>query len=387
MTFSGVLNTIIMLGAIQGFIAGGLLFWGARNRKANRFLAIMLWLFSLASLELRMYQESFLYTTTIGGFIDAFIPRMIIMPIGPLLYFYIRASVEPGFRWEKKYRKHFYSVVLDLMPHMVAIIYVCGIVIGFVKKAIPLGYYTDVYNIYVDIPRWLSLTLYVWWSAKYLAANKPSQASPSNTANSNSISFRWLQQFVRLFLVMQVIWFLYLIPYVIPAWSDKLLNAVSWYPVYIPLAILIYWVGIKALVVTYNVPLLQAKNTARTQPLPADTVAQSLEILKKAMEQEKLYLDPALSLSSLSQHMGIAPKNISAILNQHLQTNFNEFVNTYRVREFQRRVLLPDFQHFNITSIAFDCGFNSQATFQRTFKQMTGMSPTEYRKSANSQPQ
>lgn len=380
----GVLKTIITLGAVQGFIAGSLLFWGKRNRKANRILAVMLWLFSLACLDLRLFQESILYTTTLGGFIDAFIPLMIIMPLGPLLYFYIRASLEPDFRLQKQHRKYFYSTLLDILPQLAAIIYVTGIYTGLVKKAIPLGYYIDEYNMYVDIPRWLSLTIYVGLSARYLAAHAAPAAElvpqQREDATGKTITIRWLRQFIRAFFVLQLLWFLYLVPYVIPKYSNKLLDLVDWYPIFIPLAILIYWLGIKALKVTYTLPVgkkIIGNNTA----LPADTVEHTIASLKKAMEQDTLYLDPSLNLNLLSRHTGIAPKTISAVLNQHLHTSFNEFVNEYRIREFKKRVVEANLQHLTITGIAFDCGFNSQATFQRTFKQLTGMSPTEYRKS------
>ncbi|AXY73372.1 AraC family transcriptional regulator [Paraflavitalea soli] len=373
-SFVSVLKTIITLGAVQGIIAGVLLFWGKRNRKANRILAVMLWLFSLACLDLRMNQESILYSSTLGGMIDAFIPFMIIMPLGPLLYFYIRASLEPDFRLQKQHRKHFYTALLDILPQLAAIIYITGIIMGIVKKSIPLGYYIDVYNNYVDIPRWLSLTIYLWLSARYLGA------SSAGGKVENATLLRWLRQFVRVFLAFQLIWFIYLIPYVIPRYSNKLLDLVEWYPVFIPLAILIYWLGIKALMVTYALPLAGKKSAPGTA-LAADTVEHTIATLKKAMERETLYLDPALNLTLLSQHTGIAPKTISAVLNQHFHTSLNEFVNEYRIRAFQKRLLEADLQKLTITGIAFDCGFNSQATFQRAFKQITGMSPSEYRKS------
>jgi AraC-like DNA-binding protein len=373
---TSVLKTIITLGAVQGIIAGGLLFWGKRYRKANRILAVALWIFSLACLDLRMNQEKILYSSTLGGLIDAFIPLMIIMPLGPLLYFYIRASLEPEFQLQKQHRKHFLTTLLDILPQLAAIVYITGIISGLVKKAIPLGYYIDVYNNYVDIPRWLSLTIYVGLSARYLAA-----ASAAGKVE-NAAMLRWLRQFVRVFLAFLLLWFIYLVPYVIPKYSNKLLDLVGWYPIFIPLAILIYWLGIKALMVTYTLPLMGKKSTGSTA-LPADTVEHTITTLRKAMEQEALYLDPALNLTLLSQHTGIAPKTISAVLNQHLHTSLNEFVNEYRIREFKKRLLEADLQILTITGIAFDCGFNSQATFQRAFKQVTGMSPSEYRKSAS----
>jgi len=372
---TSVLKTIITLGAVQGIIAGILLFWGKRNRKPNRILAVTLWLFSLACLDLRMNQEAILYSSTLGGMIDAFIPLMIIMPLGPLLYFYIRASLEPDFRLQKQHRRHFFTTLLDILPQLAAIIYISGIMLGLIKRAIPLGYYIDVYNQYVDIPRWLSLTIYLGLSARYLAA------ASATIKVENTAMLRWLRQFVRVFLAFQLVWFIYLIPYEIPKYTNKLLDLVDWYPVFIPLAIFIYWLGIKALIVTYSLPLIGKKSVGSTA-LPTDTVEHTIAALKKAMEQEGRYLDSALNLTLLSQHTGIPPKTISAVLNQHLHTSLNEFINEYRIREFKRRLLEADLQILTITGIAFDCGFNSQATFQRAFKQVTGMSPSEYRKSA-----
>jgi AraC-like DNA-binding protein len=69
------------------------------------------------------------------------------------------------------------------------------------------------------------------------------------------------------------------------------------------------------------------------------------------------------------------------VLNQHLQKSFNEYINEHRIAEFKMKFLGLDFDHFTITGLALACGFNSQATFQRAFKESTGLSPSEFRKS------
>jgi len=100
------------------------------------------------------------------------------------------------------------------------------------------------------------------------------------------------------------------------------------------------------------------------------------------MKEDKIYLNPNLNLATLSEKTGIAPKTISAVLNQHLQKSFNEFVNGYRVNEFKEKIVQPEMNNLTIAGIAFECGFNSQATFQRTFKELTGQSPSDFRKTA-----
>ncbi len=96
------------------------------------------------------------------------------------------------------------------------------------------------------------------------------------------------------------------------------------------------------------------------------------------MEEDKLYLEPSLNLQSVSTHTSIAQKTISYILNNYQNKSFNEFVNEYRIQEVKKRLLEKGKDHLTIYGMALDCGFNSQATFQRAFKSVTGVSPKEY---------
>lgn len=102
------------------------------------------------------------------------------------------------------------------------------------------------------------------------------------------------------------------------------------------------------------------------------------ELLCVTMEADKLYLDPDLNQQKFSVHVGIQPKIISTILNSVYQGNFNDFVNTYRVKEVQRRLDEQSHRHLTISAIAFESGFNSNATFQRVFRNKVGTSPSAY---------
>ena len=101
-------------------------------------------------------------------------------------------------------------------------------------------------------------------------------------------------------------------------------------------------------------------------------------LIKNAMEQSKLFLDPELNLSKLSAHTSIPAKQISAILNQYHGTNFNDFINGYRVAQVSLLMLDPSSRNLTISSLAMDAGFNSHATFQRAFKKHTGISPRQF---------
>ena len=65
-------------------------------------------------------------------------------------------------------------------------------------------------------------------------------------------------------------------------------------------------------------------------------------------------------------------------MNQYENKGFNEFVNTYRIEEVKKYLLQNDFSNLTISGMALEAGFNSQATFQRVFKKLEGMTPTEF---------
>jgi AraC-like DNA-binding protein len=102
-------------------------------------------------------------------------------------------------------------------------------------------------------------------------------------------------------------------------------------------------------------------------------------LLKKAMEEDEIYLNPDLNLQLLAVHTGIPAKTISAVINRHLNKSFNEFVNEYRILAFKEKVQQPEMGNLTFAGIATECGFSSQATFQRSFKQITGLSPSAFK--------
>ena len=167
--FSGFLETLILLGSLQGFIISAVLFMSRNSRQSNRILAILIFLMSLASFNLYMTGSTWYSHSPIIIFLSNFIPMIIIMPMGPLIYFYVRSFSDPAFEFKKKYRIHFYPVLIDLVPYLTAIFYVTGLIFKLLpKNDAPWGQFIDQYDVYSDIPRWLSISIYLWVANKYL---------------------------------------------------------------------------------------------------------------------------------------------------------------------------------------------------------------------------
>ncbi|MFP4365581.1 MAG: helix-turn-helix domain-containing protein [Bacteroidales bacterium] len=138
------------------------------------------------------------------------------------------------------------------------------------------------------------------------------------------------------------------------------------------------------LFVTTNVALDLEK--ASEQPQSPTTLEKREEEfihhLLDHMKNKKPYLDADLNLAALASETGVSPEFLSGILNGHLNRNFFDFINSYRVEEFKTQVRNPANDKLSIIGIAWDCGFNSKATFNRVFRKATGLTPGEYRKQA-----
>lgn len=98
------------------------------------------------------------------------------------------------------------------------------------------------------------------------------------------------------------------------------------------------------------------------------------------METVKPYLDPNFMISMLSDAVSIPVYHISQTINNRFQKNFNEFINSYRIDEAQRKLSDPGHSQTPILHIAYEVGFNSKSTFNNAFKKNTNMTPTQYRK-------
>ena len=104
-------------------------------------------------------------------------------------------------------------------------------------------------------------------------------------------------------------------------------------------------------------------------------------MLENIMTERKLFLNQSLSLNDLTNETNLPPHQLSKIIHHDFGMNFFEFVNRYRVSYFKEIVNLPQFQHYTILAIGFECGFNSKASFNRIFKEYTGLTPGEFKKS------
>jgi AraC-like DNA-binding protein len=110
--------------------------------------------------------------------------------------------------------------------------------------------------------------------------------------------------------------------------------------------------------------------------LSAEQARRLASKIESAMNNDALYLDPNLSLSKLSKHIGASANLVSQTLNEQMGETFFDYVNRRRIK-----AAMPSITNGRETmlEIALAAGFNSRSTFYKAFKRLTGSTPRKYR--------
>jgi len=112
-----------------------------------------------------------------------------------------------------------------------------------------------------------------------------------------------------------------------------------------------------------------------------------LSNLNRVMQHQRPYLEPELNIDSLAALAGTNRHHLSQVINDRLQKNFYDYLNGYRVKAAKQQLGNPGNDHLKIAAIAYDSGFNSLSTFNEVFKKMTGQTPSEFRRLAQTERQ
>jgi AraC-like DNA-binding protein len=150
--------------------------------------------------------------------------------------------------------------------------------------------------------------------------------------------------------------------------------------------ILIGYLGLKQKVIFSTADFEESIGSSRPltkyagSRLTESEAKQYAEKLSEYMKSSRPYLNPELTLSHLAGDLGISSHFLSQVINEKFELNFFDFINGYRVEEFKERTFDPRYSNFSLLGIALECGFNSKSAFNRIFKQKTGLTPSQFKR-------
>ena len=363
------IQTLLLLGILQGAIFGVLIFRKGSPGKSSYFLA--LFLFSIAfSLATSLVLDFGLYN---------YFPELHWLPLsasfwlGPSFYFYVKFYTNPEARFRKLNFWHFSPIIFNYFHS------IYHLVLSRANPYPKLHNFTEALEVYGTI----SMLIYFTFAFKFVS--KYQKNILNQVSNTDYYTLKWIQHLfiavgisLLFTLAFILIDFQILFDFTREFQDSKIFKYDDFLK--ICFVITIYWVSIKGHAQQNFIPAQISETTdGGLSTVDPSKHQEAILRLRKAMLIDQLYLNPNLNLRILSENLKLPAKEISAALNQGLGKNFYYFVNEYRVKEAQRRLINSEFEHLSILGIAFDSGFNSKATFNRIFKELSGLSPKEFK--------
>jgi len=127
-------------------------------------------------------------------------------------------------------------------------------------------------------------------------------------------------------------------------------------------------------------PVIQESEKSSEESIALKSIMSSLN---NFLLTETPYLDSQLTIHKLAQLTGIPKYKISKAINSEKQQNFFEYINGFRVKHVIEKIKAGELKELSLLGIALDSGFNSKASFNRIFKKVVGVTPSQFAKENN----
>lgn len=374
-------SIILFICILQGMIFAGLLVQRGWKRKSasDYWLALLLALLCLGNVS---------YFIGFAGVYDAY-PNLSFFPfdnpfaVGAVIYLYVQTLTNS----EKKFAPGNFLLFIP------ALVYYAYQFLIFLQ---PLGFknwFDDAVHVPFVMPALTILVIISNATFMYLSIKHYRQYRfwlNANFSDTEKIKFDWLRNFLYLFAAALL--------------CSAIFDVTNSFFVHLSYKQYFWWHVVAALLTYYlaiagylrSEPIKVAFTPVSSQEKPAFAPEDAPEIenkkallndnelkawkdkLQRLMTKSKPHLDPQITLSDMSKALGVSANVLSFVINVGFEKNFNDFINEHRVAEVKTKLSNGSAENMTLLGIAFACGFNSKATFNRAFRKFTGLTPKEY---------
>ena len=366
---------------IMLLLAFFLLTVNTKNKLSNRLFAsfLMLTAFDLSSFFTDKYFE-----TNLNFEVFRMTASLLIMPI---FYLYVKAVCHSDFRLKPK---HLALIIPFVIANLV-----------FVPRFYLATWIESIYN-FEHFKQMLEIRFfYILGEVQYvfyivlvfIILKKYKEIYLENYTNANNSSYKWLFQMTVFFLIAHcIVFFKSVIRYTD---YNTLLNSSNVIIGTIAL-IISCWFVLKALNnpdlfkgadsnmllvnEALNTKVISTTKESFEAPKSAEIISQ-IELLKKYVLENESYLEPSLTIQELSQQVNIPVRDLSVLINHHMNQHFFDFINEYRIQKAMQILKDSSKSKLTILEILYEVGFNSKSSFNSAFKKHTNQTPTEFRNS------
>jgi AraC-like DNA-binding protein len=300
----------------------------------------------------------------------------------PSFYLYVLAVCYSDFRLKWKHAIH-------LLPFIVAnVLFIPRIYKGIEEGSFvgPLNQMSEIYFIQILIE-----FQYVFYIVSvFLILKKYKEIYLENYTNPSVSTYKWLFQMTCVFLVAHSIVLLKnILRYSgfkeVFLWANVLVGTIALF--------ITCWFIMKALkypelfrgvnsklVLTKDI-LPEIDEKPETVSQQNDLITTQISTLKQYMTEKEPFLDPSLTIQELANQISIPVRDLSILINHHIDQHFFDFVNEYRIQKAMQILRDQSKNQLTVLEILYEVGFNSKSSFNTSFKKYTNLTPTAYRNS------
>jgi AraC-like DNA-binding protein len=370
------MESIILLGFFEGLLVTLLILLKHRKTVSDYLLSGFFLIYTVTTLLSYLEIYNRIHGFPYPAFIFVSTPFLLLH--GPAIWMYVKSLTDQHFSFKPVY-------LLNLLPFVL-----CVIDFTFQFYTIPTNekieiLQTESFKHLFDYPIMiiamaLSSLIYFSWAA--LMVRRYNRKIKGYFSETTNYDLAWLRVvMIASAIVYTIIYVAFVADLVLPVASFQWMHKVSFILGSIYLIVLGFF-GHKQGNLFSDRPI--AIDLPETEPMLDETYSLDkrendfIHSLLAFMSEKKPYLNAEITLTTLATDLEVSSEYLSKIINGRLGKNFYDFINHYRIEEFKTRCTLPENKNFTLIAIAFDCGFNSKATFNRVFKNATGQTPGDY---------
>ncbi len=346
------------------------------NKLANRLFA---WFFIISAIDL----SGFFVTDYIQDYLDLMIFRWTICLLAmPLFYLYVLSVCYSDFRLKWKHLVHLLPILLVNLVFIPRLYLASNSDMKLLSG--DLVHMPEIYLIQILIE--FQYVFYI--VSAFLILKKYREIYLENYTNPSTSTYKYLFQMTTVFLIAHgLVALKNLLRYSdyrqIFLWLNVVVGSVALF--------ITCWLVMKAL----NHPELfrginsklqltkdilpEVEEKTASKNVQDDAISSQISILKQYMAQKEPFLDPSLTIQELANQIDIPVRDLSVLINHHMDQHFFDFVNEYRIQKAMGILKDQSRSQLTVLEILYEVGFNSKSSFNTSFKKHTNLTPTAYR--------
>ncbi len=296
----------------------------------------------------------------------------------PLFYLYVNAVCYSDFTLKRKH-------LLHLIPFIVANLILFPRLF-LAEGAAKESFFKNMWNspemfLYQAIAE---LQYFFYIVGVFLILKKYKKIYLENYTNPNTLLYKWLSQLTIIFLFIHLC---IIIKNIVRYSQDR--DLFIWLNIVAGTVFLLTacWFILKALnhpelfrrIDSNLQPTENLVETLETENKNDETKSFQIEQIKNFMVEKEPFLEPSLTIQELANQVEIPVRDLSILINHHINQHFFDFVNEYRIKKAMTILKDPTKKELTVLEILYEVGFNSKSSFHTSFKKYTNQTPIEFR--------